>query len=94
MSGIYGYPTDPAQSTGTVGTSAGEGGTVITEDAVAVKALNNAMRGIAGDLGNFRNDIAAAATSTGSSNAYVLATGSEIGALADGLRLTWLPKPF
>jgi hypothetical protein len=92
MSGIYGYPTDPAQTTGTVGTSAGEAGTIITEDNVAVKALNNAMRGIAGDLGNFRNDIAAANTSTGTGTAYVLATDSQISALADGLVLSWLPN--
>ena len=92
MSGIHGYPTDPAQSTGTVGTSAGEAGTIITEDAITVKAINNAMRGIAGDLGNWRNDIAAANTSSGSGNAYVLATDSQIGALADGLLIAWLPN--
>jgi hypothetical protein len=83
MSGIYGYPTDPAQTSGTVGTSAGEAGTVITEDATQVRALNNAMRGIAGDLGNFRDDISAAnSTASASGTAYVLATSSQISALA------------
>jgi hypothetical protein len=92
MSGIYGYPTDPAQTSGTVGTSAGNAGTTITEDATTVKALNNADRGIVGDLGNFRNDISAAnSTASASGTAYVLSTSSQISALADGIRLTWLP---
>jgi hypothetical protein len=92
MSGVQGYPTDPTQSTGTVGTSGGNTGTTITEDATTVASLNNAMRGMAGDIGNWKNDLSGVPTpSSASGTAYVLATGSQLTALADGIRITWTP---
>jgi hypothetical protein len=92
MSGVYGYPTDPTQSAGTVGTSGGNTGTSITEGVTTVASGNNADRGIVGDIGAYREDISAAnSTASASGTAYILATTSQITALADGIRLTWLP---
>lgn len=85
MSGVYGYPNDPTSTTGTVGTGGGAGGVVVDEGNTTVAALNNAQRGLAGDMGMYRNDTSGKQTTGGSANAYTVTLESVPTALADGL---------
>lgn len=85
MSGVYGYPNDPTSTTGTVGTGGGAGGVVVDEANTTVAALNNAQRGVVGDIGMYRNDTSGKLTTGGSANAYTVVLESIPTALGDGL---------
>jgi hypothetical protein len=88
--GVHKYPIDPTLTTGAAGTADGNAGVNLTEGVTQVNAINNAMRGLIGDIGSWRDDVSGANTTTGSANTYVLATTSGLTSLQDGLTLTFL----
>jgi hypothetical protein len=88
--GVHKYPIDPTLTTGAAGTADGNAGVNLTEGVTQVNAINNAMRGLIGDIGSWRDDVSGANTTTGSANTYVLATTSGMTSLQDGLTLTFL----
>ena len=93
MSGVFDYSINPELTTGTVGTAGGVGGVNIGENVMSVPSINNAFRGLVGDLGSMISDISGgqAAKTTGTGSAYLLTTRSTITTLATGLRITIIP---
>ena len=49
--GVHKYTIDPTLTTGAAGTADGNAGVNLTEGVTQVNAINNAMRGLIGDIG-------------------------------------------
>ena len=73
----------------TVASNTTVGGQTVTDGVMVPSAVDNAFQGVAAEIAEYRDDTGGALATTGSSNAYVLATNATA-VLADGASVSFV----
>lgn len=79
---IYDYSQTPSSNTTVGGNSVAEG--------AAAGLVNNAIRGFVAEIAEWRDDLGGALTSGGTADAQTLNTNGTVGALADGIMVSFV----